>query len=167
MTLEEKVTEQWANVESQYQRRSDLIPNLVVTARSAADFEQDLIDGLTNAADAAKSVSEELDNLDNEEQLNRFLDAQDVLGQRLRELLGQAGSKPTLRAMESFRDLQAQIEGTENRINTARRDYNHAVNAYNTKLRRFPNSLFGVILGFDRKVPFESNASGDKPPGVG
>lgn len=167
VTLDEEVSEQWANVESQYQRRADLIPNLVVTARSAADFEQDLIDGLTEAADAARAISDELDDAGSADQLGRFLDAQDLLSQRLRDLMGEAGSKPSLRAMEAFRDLQAQLEGTENRINVARRDYNESVSKYNTKLRRFPSSIFAGILGFDTKAPFESNASGEKPPAVG
>ncbi len=167
VSLEEKVDEQWANVESQYERRAELVPNLIVTARSAADFERGLIDGLTEAAENVKDISEEIEGIDDTSQLARFLEAQENLSARLRDLMGEAGSNSTLRATEAFRNLQAQLEGTENRINTARRDYNEAVREYNTRRRRFPSSLFAGIMGFDLKVPFESSATSAKPPSVG
>lgn len=163
---EENVEQQWSNVETTYQRRADLIPNLVSTVRGAADFEQETLESVTEARARATSINLTAEDLDDPEQVQQFQEAQSELGSALGRLLAVSENYPELRATEAFRDLQAQLEGTENRINVARRDYNEAVRQYNTQVRRFPNTIFASLFGFDRRVPFEAEAGAEEAPEV-
>lgn len=163
---DEAVDQAWADVQTQYQRRTDLIPNLVNTVRGAADFEQETLESVVQARARATSVNIDADDLDDPERIRQFQAAQDELTGALGRLLVVAENYPQLRATEAFRDLQAQLEGTENRINTARRDYNAAVAQYNTQVRRFPTALIAGIAGFDRRTPFEAEAGAEQAPEV-
>ena len=163
---EEAVEQSWADVETQYQRRADLIPNLVNTVRGAADFEQETLESVTEARARATSINVSADDLDDPEQIRQFQEAQSALSQSLGRLLAVAENYPQLRATEAFRDLQAQLEGTENRINTARTRYNESVRTYNTAVRRFPAALFAGVMGFSRRVPFEAEAGAEEAPTV-
>ncbi len=163
---EEIVEQAWADVETQYQRRADLIPNLVNTVRGAADFEQETLQAVTEARARATSINLTADDLDDPERVRAFMAAQNELGGALGRLLAVAENYPQLRATEAFRDLQAQLEGTENRINTARRDYNQAVQRYNTQVRRFPTNIFAGLFGFERRTPFEAAEGAERAPEV-
>jgi len=163
---DEQVVQAWANVETQYQRRADLIPNLVSTVRGAADFEQETLEAVTNARARATSITIDAADLNNPARMQEFMAAQETLGGALGRLLAVSENYPQLRATESFRDLQSQLEGTENRITVARRDYNGAVQTYNTRVRRFPTSIVAGITGFDRRTPFEAQPGSEKAPVV-
>ena len=163
---DERVTKSWADVESQYQRRADLIPNLVTTVRAAADFERETIESVTNARARATSITISADDLGDAAKMAQFMDAQQQLGQSLGRLIAVAENYPQLSATENFRGLQAQIEGTENRIAVARRDYNNTVRTYNTSIRRFPASIVASVSGFSRRTPFESTPGSEKAPSV-
>ena len=163
---EEAVEQSWADVETQYQRRADLIPNLVNTVRGAADFEQETLESVTAARARATSINVSAEDLNDPEQIRQFQEAQSALSQSLGRLLAVSENYPQLRATEAFRDLQAQLEGTENRINTARTRYNESVREYNTSVRRFPAALFAGVMGFDRRVPFEAEAGAEEAPTV-
>jgi len=163
---EEGVARAWANVETNYQRRSDLIPNLVNTVRGAADFEQETLEAVTNARARATSINLDASDLSDPARLAEFRAAQEGLSGALGRLLMVTENYPELRATEAFRDLQSQLEGTENRISVARRDYNAAVAAYNQRVRRFPGSLVAGITGFERRTPFEAQAGAEKAPEV-
>lgn len=163
---DETVEQAWANVETQYQRRADLIPNLVNTVRGAADFESETLEAVTSARAQATSINLSVDDLSDPAMLQRFQAAQSQLTGALSRLLAVSENYPQLRATEAFRDLQAQLEGTENRINTARRDYNEAVRTYNTQVRRFPTSIVASLTGFDRRTPFEAEAGAEQAPTV-
>lgn len=163
---DEQVVQAWANVETQYQRRADLIPNLVSTVRGAADFEQETLEAVTSARARATSINIDAADLNNPARMQEFMAAQESLGGALGRLLAVSENYPQLRATESFRDLQNQLEGTENRITVARRDYNGAVQTYNTRVRRFPTSIVAGITGFDRKTPFEAQPGSEEAPVV-
>ena len=166
VTADEAVGQSWADVETQYQRRADLIPNLVNTVSGAADFEQETLTAVTEARARATSINLSADDLGDPARMEEFMAAQQSLGGALGRLLVVSENYPDLRATEAFRDLQAQLEGTENRINVARRDYNGAVAAYNGKVRRFPGSMVAGITGFDRKTPFEARKGAEDAPTV-
>lgn len=166
VSQEESVDQSWANVETAYQRRADLIPNLVRTVQGAADFEQETLEAVTNARARATSINLTVDDLQDAAKVQEFMAAQSQLGGALGRLLAVAENYPQLRATEAFRDLQAQLEGTENRINTARRDYNEAVRTYNTRVRQFPASLIAGVTGFERRTPFEAQDGAEKAPVV-
>ena len=163
---EERVEQAWADVETQYQRRADLIPNLVNTVRGAADFEQETLERVTEARARATSINLTSDDLADPERIRAFQAAQSQLGGSLGRLLAISENYPQLRATEAFQDLQAQLEGTENRINVARRDYNGSVRTYNTQVRRFPSNVFASIFGFERRVSFESEEGAEEAPTV-
>ena len=163
---EEIVSQSWANVETQYQRRADLIPNLVNTVSGAADFERETLEAVTSARARATSINLSADDLSDPGRMQDFMAAQESLGGALGRLLVVAENYPQLRATENFQTLQTQLEGTENRINIARRDYNGAVRAYNTKVRQFPGSIIAGVTGFDRRTPFESQGGAEKAPQV-
>lgn len=163
---EERVEQTWGDVETQYQRRSDLIPNLVSTVRGAADFEQETLQSVTEARARATSINLTADDLTDPAQVRAFQQAQSELSGALSRLLAVSENYPQLRATESFRDLQSQLEGTENRITVARRDYNNAVREYNTQVRRFPSNVFAAVFGFDRREPFEADEGADTAPTV-
>jgi LemA protein len=166
VTNDEAVSQSWANVETQYQRRSDLIPNLVNTVKGAAEFESGTLEAVTNARARATSITISADDLGDPAKLEQYMAAQQGLGGALGKLLAISENYPELRATESFRDLQVQLEGTENRINQSRRDYNGTVAAYNTSIRQFPGSVIASMTGFESKIPFEAQAGAETAPSV-
>ena len=162
---ETEIDSVWANVESSYQRRADLIPNLVNTVKGQANFEQQT---LTNVIEArAKATQTKIDpsNL-TEEQLNEFQQNQNQVGSALSRLLVTVEQYPQLKANEGFINLQAQLEGTENRINVARNKFNEAARIYNEKVRQFPTKLAAMIFGFKAKPYFKSATGAENAPTV-
>ena len=162
---ETEIDSVWANVESSYQRRADLIPNLVNTVKGQANFEQQT---LTNVIEArAKATQTKIDpsNL-TEEQLNEFQQNQNQVGSALSRLLVTVEQDPQLKANEGFMNLQAQLEGTENRINVARNKFNEAARIYNEKVRQFPTKLAAMIFGFKAKPYFKSATGAENAPTV-
>lgn len=164
VSLDEEVDGQWANVETQYQRRFDLIPNLVATVKGVAEFEQETLTAVTEARasafNAMQAVGEGTGSIADFQQSNL------VLGRAMNGLLGYSERYPELKANQNFSDLQAQLEGTENRIAVARKDFNASVKAYNGKVRRFPGSLWAGMFGFDQRDYFESVAGSEAAPTV-
>lgn len=158
---EENTTQAWAQVENVYQRRADLVPNLVETVRGAAEFERSTLNEVVEARAAATAVDVDPASL-NAEALREFARRQDALSSSLGRLLAISENYPTLRATENFRDLQAQLEGTENRIAVERRRFNEAVQQYNAKARRFPYNL----LGFEPKAYFSATPESQQVPDV-
>lgn len=165
VSSDESVKQAWGNVETQYQRRADLIPNLVNTVKGAAAFESETLESVTAARARATSINVSADDL-TPENLAAFQAAQRELSGALGRLLAVAEAYPELRATESFRDLQAQLEGTENRINTARTRYNEAVASYNRDVRQFPGVLFASFMGFRPKGAFEAEEGAERAPTV-
>lgn len=163
---DEQVQEAWSNLQAQYQRRSDLIPNLVETVKGAADFEKGTLQSVTEARAKATSIQVDASDLNNPEKIRQFQAAQSELGRSLGRLLAVSENYPELQATQSFRDLQAQLEGTENRITVARRDYNSSVRQYNTKVRTFPTVIFASLMGFDTRTPFEAEPGAEESPEV-
>lgn len=162
---EEGVKTAWANVETQYQRRADLIPNLVNTVKGYAAHETQTFTEVTEARAKATSITISPENL-NEENLARFQQAQNGLTGALKSLLAVSEAYPDLKANENFRDLQTQLEGTENRITTARGRYTEAVRNYNTAIKKFPTLIYAGILGFKPKPQFSAEAGAEKAPEV-
>lgn len=165
VNADEEVNEAWSNVQTVYQRRADLIPNLVATVKGAADFEKSTLEAVVNARAKATSMQVNASDL-TPEKFQQFQAAQGELSQALGRLLVSVERYPELKANQNFRDLQAQLEGTENRISTERRRYNAAVTSYNKKVRTFPNSMFAGIFGFDRRDQFQAEAGADQAPQV-
>ena len=165
VTMEEGVTGQWANVESQYQRRSDLIPNLVNTVRGYADFEQETLTQVIEARAKATSVTVDPTNI-TPQSLAAFQQAQEGVSSALSRLLVTIERYPDLKANQNFMDLQHQLESTENRIALERRKFNDTVRGFNTSIRKFPNSLIAGITGFDQKGYFEAVAGSEDAPVV-
>ena len=163
----EAVDSQWSQVENTYQRRADLIPNLVATVQGAANFERETLESITNArASVGRAQINAEDLPDNPEAFQEFQQAQDSLSSALSRLLVVVEAYPELKATQAFRDLQVQLEGTENRITVERRRYNQVAQDYNTRRQRFPTNLVAGLFGFDRKVYFESTPGSDRPPQV-
>lgn len=162
---EEGVKTAWANVETQYQRRADLIPNLVNTVKGYAAHETQTFTEVTEARAKATSITINPEDL-NEENLARFQQAQNGLTGALKSLLAVSEAYPDLKANENFRDLQTQLEGTENRITTARGRYTEAVRNYNTAIKKFPTLIYAGILGFKPKPQFSAEAGAEKAPEV-
>lgn len=163
--LRENTETKLANVDNQYQRRADLVPNLVSTVKGAANFEQETLTAVTEArADATRINIDPSDA--SPEDLQRYQEAQGELSQALGRLLAVSENYPQLRATEAFRDLQSQLEGTENRINVARTDYNETAREYNTKLQRVPTVVIANLFGFDKAVYFEADEGADAAPEV-
>ncbi len=165
---EEAVKAKWADVENQYQRRADLIPNLVSTVKGFAAQEKDVLEGVTKARASASQVTVDPTKLSDPQQLARFEQAQGALGQSLGRLLVTVEKYPELKSNEQFATLMSQLEGTENRIAVARRDYNAAVQAYNTEIRTFPSLITAkVIYGAEPIAPFKATTvNADKAPEV-
>ena len=161
----ENVNSKWANVEAQYQRRSDLIPNLVATVKGAADFEKSTLEAVVQARANATSIKVDPNDL-TPEKLQEFQRAQGQLSSALGRLLAIAENYPQLKAVANFSELQAQLEGTENRINEARRQFNEAAQAYNTSRHRFPRNLVASIFGFKEKPYFTADPGTEKAPSV-
>jgi LemA protein len=162
---DQNVKGKWANVESDYQRRSDLIPNLVNTVKGAANFEQETITQVIEARAKATQTTISADDL-SPEKIAAFQKAQGQLSGAIGRLLVSVERYPELKATEAFRDLQAQIEGTENRIKVSRNDFNAAVQDYNTSVKRFPMVLFSGLFGFTEKGFFTADAGAEKAPTV-
>jgi LemA protein len=162
---DENVKNKWANVQSDYQRRSDLIPNLVNTVKGAANFEQTTLTNVVEARAKATQVQINANDL-TPENLAKFQQAQAGLSGALGRLLAVAEAYPDLKATQNFRDLQAQLEGTENRIKVSRNDFNAAVQDFNQSVRSFPNNIFGGMFGFHAKPPFQSDPGSEKAPNV-
>ncbi len=162
---EEEIDSVWANVESSYQRRADLIPNLVNTVKGQANFEKETLTGVMEARAKATQTKIDPANL-TEEQLAQFQQNQNQLGSALSRLLVTVEQYPQLKAHEGFMTLQAQLEGTENRINVARNKFNEAARTYNQKVRQFPAKLAALIFGFKEKPYFKSSEGADKAPVV-
>ena len=163
--LDEQVNLEFGNLQSDYQRRADLIPNLVETVKGAADFEKETLSALTAARARATSINIDPSNA-TAEQLQQFQEAQSGLSQSLGRLLMVSENYPQLRASENFKELQVQLEGTENRIKVARNKFNQAVSAYNVAIRSFPGSLFAGVFGFDKKPTFQAEEGAQNAPDV-
>jgi LemA protein len=164
VSLDEDVDGQWANIETQYQRRFDLIPNLVATVKGVAEFEQETLTAVTEARASAFNAMQAVG--DGTGSIADFQQSNMVLGRAMNGMLGYSERYPELKANQNFSDLQAQLEGTENRIAVARKDFNASVKAYNGKVRRFPGSLWAGMFGFEQRDYFESVAGSEAAPTV-
>lgn len=165
VTLDENVTKVWANVETAYQRRADLIPNLVNVVKGYAEHEKGTFEAVVEARAKATSINLTIDDL-SEENMKKFQEAQSQVSSALGRLIAVSENYPELKANEQFLELQAQLEGTENRINEARIKYNESVNEYNVEVRHFPNNIFAMIFGFRVKAPFAADPGAEKAPTV-
>ena len=163
--LDEGVNTAWANVETQYQRRADLIPNLVNTVKGYAQHEQSTFEAVVNARSKATSITIDPSNV-TPEKLQEFQQAQGELASALGRLIAISENYPELKASEQFKELQAQLEGTENRINVARTNFNNEAKKYNTTIRTFPRNLFAGMLGFTQRAYFEAEAGANQAPKV-
>lgn len=164
--LDEGVTEKWSQVENNYQRRSDLIPNLVKTVRSYAEFEQETLTEVVEARSKATSVNVDPGQL-NAESIQQFQQAQAGLSSALSKLLVVVEKYPDLKANQNYLDLQRQLEGTENRISNARRKFNESTRDYNTYIRRFFPRILAGWFGFESKAYFEAEEGAEEAPDVG
>lgn len=165
VTQDEGVKTAWSQVENQYQRRMDLIPNLVNTVKGYASHEKETLEGVVNARAEATKTTIDPSNL-TEESLRRFQAAQGELGSALSRLMVVMERYPDLKANQNFQELQAQLEGTENRISVERKRFNEVAQAYNTYIRTFPNNLLSGIFGFQQKAYFSADAGAEKAPTV-
>ena len=165
VTMDENVNSQWANVETQYQRRADLIPNLVNTVKGYASHEKETLEGVVEARSKATQMQVNANDL-TPEKLAEYQKAQGAVTSALGKLLAITENYPDLKANQNFLELQAQLEGTENRINVARTNFNNAAQAYNTAIRRFPKSLFASMFGFDKHAYFEAAEGTETAPTV-
>lgn len=163
--MDEGVQTKWADVETQYQRRADLIPNLVNTVKGYAAHESETLQAVVEARAKATSVNIDPTNI-TAEQMANFQKAQDGVSSALGRLLVTVEKYPELKANENFRELQAQLEGTENRISVARRDFNESARKYNTTLRSFPKNILAGMFGFEKKSYFEAHEGSDQAPTV-
>ncbi|WP_443961767.1 LemA family protein [Prevotellamassilia timonensis] len=162
---DEAVATAWGNIQSQYQRRADLIPNLVNTVKGYAKHESETLENVMAARAKATQITVNADNL-TPEKLKQYQAAQGELSQALGRLMAVSENYPNLKANENFSELQAQLEGTENRINESRQIYNSAVQTYNVSVRRFPANIVAGMFGFDKKNQFEAEAGAEKAPKV-
>lgn len=165
VALDETVSNSWSNVETQYQRRADLIPNLVSTVKGYAKHEQQTLESVVKARSEATQVKIDPSNL-TAEKMAEYQKAQGEVSSALGRLLAVAENYPDLKANENFLNLQTQLESTENRINTARRDFNNVAKEYNTAIRRFPKNILAGLFGFDKKDYFEAEEGSEKAPTV-
>lgn len=165
VTMDESVSGQWANVETQYQRRADLIPNLVNTVKGYASHEKETLEGVVEARSQATQIKVDANDL-TPQKLAEYQKAQGAVSSALGKLLAITENYPELKANQNFLELQSQIEGTENRINVARKNFNDAAQAYNTAIRRFPKSIFAGMFGFDKRAYFEAAEGSEKAPEV-
>ncbi len=164
--LDEKVNQAWSQVENQYQRRADLIPNLVNTVKGYAEFEKGVLTEVTELRSKVGQIKLSADDLSDEQKFREFQEAQDKLSGALSRLLVVVENYPQLKANENFLALQTQLEGTENRISVERKKFNEAVQDYNTKIRSFPALITAKLFGFKEKQYFKSAPGTDKVPDV-
>ncbi len=162
---EEQVTTAWSQVENVYQRRADLIPNLVATVQGYASHEKETLEGVVNARAKATQTTIDPTNM-TADQMAKFQEAQGELSQALGRLMVVVERYPDLKANQNFLELQAQLEGTENRITVERQKYNETVRVFNTTIRRFPANILAGMFGFERKVNFEAKEGADVAPVV-
>lgn len=162
---DEAVSTAWSNVENQYQRRADLIPNLVNTVKGYAAHEKETLDAVISARTRATQVTVDADNL-TPEKLQEFQKAQGEVGSALGRLLAITEAYPELKANQNFLELQAQLEGTENRISVERRNFNDAAKSYNTSIRTFPRNLLAGMFGFEKRPYFEAQEGAEQAPVV-
>ena len=160
VSVEEEATTALANVQSAYQRRADLIPNLVQTVKGYASHEKETLEGVVNARSKATSITL------NAENIKEYQQAQGELSSALGRLIAIGEAYPDLKANENFRELQVQLEGTENRINVERNNFNKAVQTYNIAIRKFPSNLLAGIFGFEKMDKFEAAAGSENAPKV-
>lgn len=165
VSMDENVSNQWANVETQYQRRSDLIPNLVNTVKGYAKHESETLESVMQARSQATQVKIDPSNC-TPQQLAAYQKAQGDVTTALGKLLAITENYPDLKANQNFLELQSQLEGTENRINVARKDFNDTAKKYNTSLRRFPRNIIASMFGFEKRNYFEAEAGAEKAPKV-
>ena len=165
VTLDEGVQNKWADVETQYQRRADLIPNLVNTVKGYAAHESQTLENVVTARSEASSVKVDPQNI-TPEKLAEYQKAQSGVSSALGRLMVIVEKYPDLKANQNFLELQSQLEGTENRINTARRDFNEAAKGFNTEIRRFPKNILAGMFGFEKKAYFEAEKGAEKAPEV-
>ena len=165
VTQDETVSAEWANVQTQYQRRADLIPNLVNTVKGYAAHESQTFQDVVDARAKATQITLNAEDL-TEENLRKFQQAQSELSKGLGKLMAVAESYPDLKASQNFSELQAQLEGTENRIAESRRRYNEVVKEYNVNVRRVPKSTIAGMFGFEKKAPFEASETAQTAPTV-
>ncbi|MBI3554552.1 MAG: LemA family protein [Elusimicrobia bacterium] len=166
VTKQEAVNSAWAQVQTQYQRRLDLVPNLVETVKGAANFEKSTLTAVVEARSKVGSFTVDKSVLNDPAQFKRFADAQGELGRALSHLMAVVENYPNIKATENFRSLQDQLEGTENRIAVARRDFNEAVQGYNVGIRRFPASVIAGVAGFKEKAYFAAEETAQTAPAV-
>ena len=165
VTMDEQVTSQWAQVENVYQRRADLIPNLVNTVKGYAAHEQETLEGVIEARSKATSVNIDPSKL-TPESIQQFNQAQDGLSSALSRLMVVVERYPDLKANQNFLDLQAQLEGTENRITVERMKFNETTQTYNAYIRKFPQVIYAGWFGFEKKTYFEAQQGAEKAPEV-
>ena len=165
VTAQEAVTTEWANVESQYQRRADLIPNLVATVKGYAAHESATLEAVVNARAKVTQTTLDIDNFSRED-FEKYQEAQGELNSALGRLMMITENYPDLKANQNFRDLQEQLEGTENRIQVTRQSYNNTARAYNTMIRRFPNKILSNMFGFEIVTYFKADIEATKAPQV-
>jgi len=165
VSSEEKVNNRWANVETQYQRRSDLIPNLVNTVKGYAAHEKGTLEAVITARSQATQIKVDADNL-TPDKLAQYQKAQGDISSALGKLIAISENYPDLKANQNFLELQSQLEGTENRINVARKDFNDAAQQYNVSIRRFPRNIFANMFGFQKKSYFEAAQGTENAPKV-
>lgn len=165
VSMDEGVQNKWADVETQYQRRADLIPNLVNTVKGYAAHEKETLEGVVKARSEATSVKIDPENM-TAEQMAQYQKAQNGVSSALSKLLLVVEKYPDLKANQNFLELQSQLEGTENRITVARRDFNGAAKEYNTAIRKFPKNILAGMFGFEKKTYFEAEEGAEKAPEV-
>ncbi len=165
VTLSESVDKQWADVENVYQRRADLIPNLVATVKGYANHEKETLEGVINARAKATSTTINAGNL-TPDKIAAFQQAQDGLSSALSKLMVVVERYPELKANQNFLELQAQLEGTENRISVERRKFNESARKYNTEIKLFPKNMMANMFGFEKKPYFEAQEGADTAPKV-
>lgn len=165
VSAEENVESKWGNVQNVYQRRADLIPNLVATVKAYAEHEKSTFEAVTDARSRATQMKVNLDELTSEK-LQDFQHTQGELSSAIGRLIAISENYPDLKANQNFLELQAQLEGTENRINVERKNFNEAAQQYNSKIRRFPTSVLAGIFNFNKKAYFEAEAGSEVAPKV-
>ena len=164
VSVREKVTAAFSNVETQYQRRIDLVGNLVNTVKGSSDFEKSTLTEITEAR--AKAGSVKVDASSSQAQVQQYVEAQNKMNSALSRLLVTVEAYPNIKSTDAYRDLMSQLEGTENRIQVARSDFNNTARPYNTRIQTFPTNVIANLFGFSQRAYFESQEGADKAPTV-